>query len=61
MAESKGKREPAKTLRDEFAMAIATGLTAHPDCGDLMVDDIAAHIAREAYKAADAMLKERAK
>lgn len=64
MSESRAKRirgqRPGKTLRDEFAMAFATGLTAHPDCGDLLHDDVAGIVAKEAYAGADAMLRERA-
>lgn len=52
-----------KTLRDEFAMAAASGLLACPLVRNVTdtLDDAPAAIAIEAYQYADAMLAERNK
>jgi hypothetical protein len=51
----KGIRTENPTLRDQFAMAALTGLLA----AELEYDNPADHMAKQAYIAADAMLKAR--
>lgn len=57
IADAVEAREPAVSLRDQFAMAALQGIMANPACVDSgLVED-----AKLAYRAADEMMKARGK